>query len=203
MLFSVSRIQTHTSGLKAVAIGTDPIEWPELTRRIGRGDAAALETSYDRTFDVMFSEACRVLRRDEATHLDIVQDAMLKALESIKPLPDENAVMGWARLVARSVAYDWLRRHRRHTDSLANRSRTEQESGDVLDQAHMAWIEEQVAALPADLQRLFHLRYRWGWSLRRIGQALGLTPGAVDGRIRREVHRLRQQAEQEFDHELV
>ncbi len=35
------------------------------------------------------------------------------------------------------------------------------------------------------------MRHRFGWTLQDIGRALGLSPGAVDGRLRRLVRTLR------------
>jgi hypothetical protein len=35
------------------------------------------------------------------------------------------------------------------------------------------------------------MRHRLGWTLERIGAVVGLAPGAVDGRLRRIIGRLR------------
>jgi DNA-directed RNA polymerase specialized sigma24 family protein len=51
------------------------------------------------------------------------------------------------------------------------------------------------------LQQLIHWRYRLGWTLQRIAETVGLKPGAIDGRLRRALERLRLRAEEEFDGE--
>ncbi|MCH8316763.1 MAG: sigma-70 family RNA polymerase sigma factor [Planctomycetes bacterium] len=47
-----------------------------------------------------------------------------------------------------------------------------------------------------DVQLLL-MRHRFGWTLKRIGDALGLKPGAVDGRIRRVLTKLRRRAKEQ------
>jgi RNA polymerase sigma factor (sigma-70 family) len=66
----------------------------------------------------------------------------------------------------------------------------------------MAWIESSVQNLPADLRLLFSWRFRLGWSLKAIGRQLGISTGAVDGRMRRAIEKLREQAIQEFGDEF-
>ena len=46
--------------------------------------------------------------------------------------------------------------------------------------------------------RLLTMRYRFGWTLQRIGAAVGLKPGAVDGRLARLVAALRRRAQETF-----
>jgi DNA-directed RNA polymerase specialized sigma24 family protein len=43
------------------------------------------------------------------------------------------------------------------------------------------------------------MRHRFGWTLRRIGNAVGLSPGAVDGRLGRTREALRKQASEQFN----
>jgi len=43
------------------------------------------------------------------------------------------------------------------------------------------------------------MRHRFGWTLQQIGAALGIKPGAVDGRLRRLVGGLRRRAQEESD----
>jgi len=47
--------------------------------------------------------------------------------------------------------------------------------------------------------RLLVMRYRLGWTLERIGRAVGLRPGAVDSRLRRATNELREKARESFD----
>ena len=72
-------------------------------------------------------------------------------------------------------------------------------NADLFDvQARIEWIEQQLRKLAPDLRRMVLLRYRLGWSLQEVATKFGLKTGAVDGRIRRAVEELRQQAEWEL-----
>ena len=180
----------------------DP-NWLDVSQRMQAGDAAALAIFYQELFDLMFHEVQRVAGRDEATSLDIVQEAMLKAIRCIKPLPDFRSVKAWSRAVAKSAAYDWLRKQARHNPSQlgdADQISHPHPADYVdIDLARMAWLEEQLMSLPRELQNVISLRYRLGWSLKEIGEKLGLKTGAVDGRIRRAIETLKQEAKREFD----
>ncbi|MFK7765844.1 MAG: RNA polymerase sigma factor [Mariniblastus sp.] len=163
------------------------------------GDRNALATFYNFNFDVMLKEVRRCLGRDEQTCLDLVQDAMLKAIKSIKPISSEGQIIAWSRTVAKSVTYDWLRkRSRLKTTELSEAGPIGDESH-IEDSARLVWIESELKSLPPPLQKMIELRYRLGWSLNRIGAKFGLKTGAVDGRIRRAVERLRLKACEEFN----
>ncbi len=178
----------------------EPIDWNRVTAQIAAGDMAAFAVYYERFFDLMFSDACRLLNADENSALDVVQDAMLKAVRSMKPKRDEPELTAWSRVVVRCVAYDWLRKGRREKKYPVLATDTyeliESRDSDAVDfEARRIWLEEQLQTLPSDLRQLVDLRYRLGWTLTRIGNRFGLKPGAVDGRIRRLISQLRENAE--------
>ena len=173
-----------------------------LTQSIARGEPDAFDEYYDRYFDVMFRFARSLTGADESTCLDIVHDSMFKAIRSMKPMDDQRHLTAWSHAIVRSVAYDWLRKKSRASEtSLEQIEFTDRSIEGVDDDAlvRMAWIEQQVAELDADLRRMMSLRYRWGWTLGRIARSFGLKTGTVDGRIRRAVEKLRQQAQLQFD----
>lgn len=176
--------------------------WHTLTVQLATGDENSCQQFYDAFFDVMYREARRLIGDDENSCLDIVHDAMLKSMRSIRPISEYEPLRQWVRLVVKSVAYDWLRRKIRRRECAmdlqrepAERSR---EDAEIQTQARLAWIEEQLNSAPPDLRHLLSMRYRIGMTLQQIGSALKLKPGAVDGRIRRAVEQLRRQAEIEF-----
>ncbi len=177
------------------------VQWSDITRSMANGDSHALAKYYEFTFDIMYHEVVRVSGRCEQTCLDIVQDAMLKAIRSMKTLESPAAVSTWSRAVAKSTAYDWLRketRNRKLETGLPLRF-PDDDQGRLLDAARLLWIEEELRGLPDGLQSLIALRYRLGWSLKKIGQSVGLKSGAVDGRIHRAIETLRKKAGVEFD----
>lgn len=58
-------------------------------------------------------------------------------------------------------------------------------------------LERELQALNDRDVQLLLMRHRFGWTLKRIGDALGLKPGAVDGRIRRVLTKLRRRAKEQ------
>ncbi len=158
---------------------------------------------YEAFFDTMFVTVKHSTGCDEATCLDIVQDAMLKAVRKMKALKSHQHTVAWTKAVAKTTAYDFLRkrqRHRRMTGSMdriePGVANAEQEIGEL---ARLAWVQEQLKELPAELGSMIGLKYRMGWTLREIGEKFGMKTGAVDGKIRRAMDELKQKAAREFE----
>ncbi len=184
-----------------------PDAWLANTDRMSRGDRDAFREYYDHFYALMLSESKRCTGRDEQTCLDIVHDAMLKAIRSMKPIANQRSLSSWSRLLVRSVSYDWLRREQRQRKLSRSpeeiddhgRQRELNASQKIDDHARVLWIEQNLGQFSPELQRMFAWRYRLGWTLRRIGRRLGLKPGAVDGKLRRAIEDLRNLAELECD----
>ena len=176
-----------------------------LTAAIADGDPGAFTRFFETRFTRMLSEARRASGRDESFCLDVVQDAMMRVIRSIRPMHTEADLHRWLRAVVQSCAYDRLRsesrRHRRegHAGPAAATSQTTR--------SQLAWLEEQLRTLDDHQLDLLLMRHRFGWTLQQIGAAVGMKPGAVDGRLRRIVQMLRRRAQRssadlrEPDHE--
>lgn len=189
----------------------------QLCERIASGDAEAFSRFYREWFDDLLAQARRATRRDESFCLDVVQEAMMRVIRSMPVLDSPAALDRWLGAVVRSCAYDRLRREirraARETVVAAQSApgaapRTEGEppshtEGDASRRheaaEQLAWLRGELASLEPDLQSLIHWRYRLGWTLERIGAAVGLKPGAVDGRLRRAASRLRARHQERFD----
>jgi RNA polymerase sigma-70 factor (ECF subfamily) len=187
---------------EAPVVGNPTLSVSRITHGVMRGNRDSFCAYYDAHFELMYREARRLLGDDEHTCMDVVQDAMLKAMRSMKPIDSMASLEQWSRLVVRSTALDWLRvRSRRREQNDLHAAEVSKESTDHLDrQARMAWIEEQLATAEPELRRLISLRYRLGWTLARIAEHFGLKTGAVDGRLRRAIEELRLKAES-LEHE--
>ncbi len=177
------------------------IDWLAVTRGFAAGDRVCFESFYDAFFQLMYQDARRLTGRDENTCLDLVHEAMLKAIRSIKPIAEYPRLRNWCGALIKSVAYDWLRREcRRRHEPLSAEAEPRQHLQSTSDnEARWRWIQEQIRQAPRELQQLFALRYRWGWTLEQIAGRLGLKTGAVDGQLRRAIDQLRIKAEREFE----
>jgi RNA polymerase sigma factor (sigma-70 family) len=166
-----------------------------LTSAIASGDTEAFARFYRQWFDFVYGETARAAgfrARDEQFCMDIVQETMLRVIRHLRPMPTEADLRRWLRVVVQSCCYDAFRRElrrRQHERSAANREAAAACTHELHEQLH--WLREQLAALPPDQVNLLSMRFRLGWTLQRIGEALGLKPGAVDGRIARTLSQLR------------
>lgn len=178
-------------------------DWQELTQRIVDGDADAFQIYYQEFFDLMLREARYLTSYDEQRCLDIVHDAMLKAVRRMKPIRQHAQLVSWTRALVHSIVLDHLRKtvraKRRDIAYSTNYRRVESDNSDLGDeQVRLIWIESQIATFPPSVRDLFHLRYRLGWTLNAIGVKLGMKSGNVDGRLRRAIKLIRLRAEEQF-----
>lgn len=166
-----------------------------LTTRIAQGDRDAFATFYRTWFDWTYAEARRVTRRDESFCLDVVQDAMLRVIRSLRPLESQGQLTAFLKTIVRACAYDRMRKElRRGRREGAVEPVEAIEGHDVALKERLEWLQRELASMDEPSARLLVLRYRMGWTLERIGSALGLKTGAVDGRIGRVLGRLRNRA---------
>lgn len=177
-----------------------------LTEAIASGNTEAFATFYRAWFDTMYAQARNASGRDESFCLDVVQDAMLRVIKSVPAMESADDLRRWLRVVVQSCAYDRFReearRKAREQRAVAMRgsNNSSAEVGAAEDTVdRIRWLEHELQTLnDRDVQLLF-MRHRFGWTLKRIGQTLGLKPGAVDGRIRRVLGKLRRRAKEQSD----
>lgn len=168
----------------------------ELTTAIASGDTEAFGRFYDRYFPAVYGLARRISGRDEAFCLDVVQDAMLRVVKHMRPLPDEDALLRWLGAAVRSTVYDILRMEirRKRRELRREVGASQHETGETNLGEQMAWIRRELANLDPEDAWLLTMRHRWGWTLNRIGEALGLGTTTVDRHIRRVTAKLRREA---------
>ena len=171
----------------------------EQTAAIALGNTEAFARFFQARSAQLYAEARSVTRRDESFCLDVVQDAMIRVIRTIKPVNDEVRLRAWLRVVVRACAYDRLRkelRQRRREEAVRESSEAVEEEAALDEQVE--WLRQELGNMDEPAARLMLMRYRLGWTLQRIGEAVGLRPGAVDGRIGRTVATLRRRAQETF-----
>lgn len=171
------------------------------TAAIASGDTQAFAAFYRTWFDHALQHASQCTGRDEQFCLDVVHDAMVRVIRSIRPMKSKDDVARWLRAVVKSCAYDRLRRESRRRRREHARADPRNGVPDASNSERLAWLRQQLAELDPEQMRLIAMRYRLGWTLERIGGALGLKPGAVDGRLSRLLATLRRSGAQEFSNE--
>jgi RNA polymerase sigma factor (sigma-70 family) len=181
----------------------------KLTAAMAAGDQDAVARFYGRYFDWLYAQARRATRRDEAFCLDVVQDAVLRIVRTVRSAKSAGQFHAWMRLVVRTTALDKLRgensRIRRETAVVAMRasdggmSHDDAPPFDDSDLAQRQWLADQIRQCDPRIVQLIELRYEKNWTLRRIATFLGLSVGTIDGRLRRAINDLRLRAMKEFD----
>lgn len=153
------------------------------------GDGMAIEQFYRSYFARMYIQARRATRRDEAFCLDVVQEATLRVIRSIRKVDSEPQLLAWLKLVVQTTAFNHLRqeqRRRQRESSRAPAAAPEPACRETLD-----WLRAEISRLDPAIIRMLELRFENQWTLREIGERLGLSSGSVDGRLRRALRLLR------------
>lgn len=187
----------------------EPVEAPTttdvraLSAAVARGDRAALSRLYELQFDRLFRIALAATRRDESFCLDVVQDAFLRIIRALPVLETQTALDAYLRRTVLSCARDRFRRDSRRSAREEVRSRADTEisssESELPASEVLSRIDAEIAALDDESRFIFESRFRFGWTLARIGSALDLKPGAVDGKLSRIVRRVRRGAEEVID----
>jgi RNA polymerase sigma factor (sigma-70 family) len=174
-----------------------------LSRAVARGDRDALAEFYGAWFDRCYESARRLTGRDEAFCLDIVQDAMLRVVRSIRPMDSDGELGAWMSAVVRSAAMDAIRkdsrRARRDRAATVTPPSPSGAGTGVLVEESVAWARGAIEGLAADDRVLLTERFGRGRTLEAAGAAAGLSGGAAHGRLRRALGRLRTLAKEVFD----
>lgn len=163
----------------------------DLTAAMARGDQEAVATFYRRYFDLLYTQARRAARRDEAFCLDVVQEAVLRIIRSIRKADSEAQLMAWLKLVVRTAAYDLLKSERRRKVREAVTVPVASQRLET-DDDRIEALRGEISALDPQLARMLEMRYGDDWTLASVAEFFGLSVGAVDGRLRRALRVLRQ-----------
>lgn len=167
----------------------------ELTTAIARGDADAFSRFYSAWFDRSFVAVRRATGGDEAFCLDVVQDAMMKAIRAITPMPNEAVLGTWFMRVVMNAAKDRIkgeaRRRARERRYASQRREGAAFEGREFGPEAVERVAAEIEKLDATLGMLVGSRYAFGMTLARAGAAFGLTPASTDRRLARALRTLR------------
>jgi RNA polymerase sigma factor (sigma-70 family) len=180
-----------------------PYTVPQLTAAMAAGDTRAVEAFYRQYFELMYRHACKITGRDESFCLDVVQNAVLRVMRTVRAADSEAQLATWLRLVTQTAAYDLLkadsRRKKRETLVAVATDAAGGEAGAENDDDRISWLRSEIASLDPQIARIIELRYEGRLTLARIAEAMGLSLGTVDGRLRRALRELRSRAQEKYD----
>jgi len=172
----------------------------DLVLRAARRDGEAFAALIRRYERVALSVAFSVLGNADAAG-DAVQDAFLRAWQRLADLKEPGSFATWLCGIVRNLAIDACRRNRHIKISLdapghdALSIVDTRHDGDPLDELDRRERHELVAAALQSLDDVTRpavvLRYYDGLSSKEIGEALGMSPAAVDMRLSRARQQLK------------
>jgi RNA polymerase sigma-70 factor (ECF subfamily) len=173
----------------------EPLDVAVLTCRMAAGDELAYRTFYDAYFNRLSRYLLVVTAGDEDAAREALQSALVRVVRYVKVFPNDAVFWSWLTVLARSTLSDQTRKRRRYLaflDRLAWHARAEQTvpSDPQADVRLHGLLEESLAALPYDEQRLAEAKYFERRSVREIAEGLSLSEKAVEsrlGRIRRKL----------------
>lgn len=183
------------AGRPSAGASDEDAEAAELSNGIARGDHDALDRFYRGWFELALRDAGARTRRDEAFCLDVVHDAMLRLVRTLRPLRTRGELDACVRRAVLCSALDALRRESRRSRREHSAARAREDRGERAHTDHPLRDAERLARelneLPPEDRSLLLLRFVLGRTIQAAGEALGMTGDAAHGRTRRALERLR------------
>ena len=165
-----------------------------LTRRLAAGDEAAFREFHALYFDRLYRFLLVVARGDVSAAQDALQETLLRVVRHARPFDDEEIFWGWLKGIARNVARDGSRRHRRYRAVLERftfwRSAVDSLGGARDEEELRGLLRESLAELTEEDRQLIEGKYLRGDAVVELATNAGLTEKAVESRLGRLRHRL-------------
>ena len=163
-----------------------------LTAGVERRDAALVSAR------PQLEALARRLVWDTEEARDVVQGALVEAIDHWHTLQDPNAALGWLRRIVVNRAYSHLRRRRFWNAVGAVLLVKEEELAPGPDEAmeqkqHHRALAQALEALPARQAMAFSLRYLEGWGFDEVAEAMGIDRGTVRIHVQRAVSTLKEE----------
>jgi len=175
-------------------------------QQMARGDESAMAMFYDRHSACLYGLALKMLR-DEHDAQDVLQDSLVTLWNKADTFdPELCSPLGWATMLLRNKAIDYLRSRERRQKRL-ERAKAEFWISDDLDDGsagepvrreHRTLVHEALTRLRPDQRRMLDLAFFSGLSHAEISERLRAPLGTVKTVIRRALIELRSQLQLTF-----
>jgi RNA polymerase sigma-70 factor (ECF subfamily) len=184
------------SSASAAASAREPLDVAALTRRMTEGDEMAWRTFYDAYFDRLWRYLLVVAAGNEDAAREALQAALVRVARHVKIFRDEEVFWSWLTVLARTSFADETKKRRRYFSFLDRFTRHAEVEfdGAIENQAGQRLqmlLEQKVALLPPDEQKLVAQKYRDRRSVREIADELQMTEKAIESRLSRVRQKLK------------
>ncbi len=175
-------------------LASPPVD--ELTRRLSRGDEAALAEAYASLGPSVRAYVSRFVPTDEID--DVLQQTFIEVWRSHERLDPTRPLIAFVLGVARKRSIDYLRKRRNHVVDVSQvRELVGRDGDEVVNQ--MVWASEVkrgLDSLPEDQRTVLVLAYFEDLTQAEIATRLAIPIGTVKARMSRGMARLAQRIEQ-------
>src|ERR687890_1917401 len=169
----------------------------DLISFVGRGDAEAFTTLYDRHSHAAFSLAYRMMGERQASE-DLAQDAFLKVWRSATSYrPERGSVRTWLLSIVRNRGIDQIRSQasRRRTqekiEASAPRSQPSEAFAETWRNSQREQVREALNTLPPEQLKILELAYFSGYTHVQISDLVDVPLGTVKGRMQLGLKKIR------------
>ena len=181
-----------------MAKSADRIQDELLVLKCQDGDVDALTQLVSRWQSSLHRHAWYLTQDSEATR-DIVQDAWLDIVRTIRRLKDPASFRGWAFRIVSNKAADWIRRKERQRavrKEVAFEKQNERDvaPGDEGGSNSQSLVRQCIQSLPSNCRQILSMKYTDRMSTREIAEALDIPIGTVKSRL----HYARRQLKKEI-----
>jgi RNA polymerase sigma-70 factor (ECF subfamily) len=156
-----------------------------LVRRALDDDAGSLAELCQRYYPSLVAVARSILL-DVHLAEDAAQEALAEACTGLRRLKDPRSFGPWVGSICRNVAKDMLRARKKQCKATEGYAVREPAGSDDRPEE----LARAVEALPQHLREVLFLRYHSEMTYQQMSSVLGLTPQAINGRLRRAKRRI-------------
>lgn len=176
------------------------IEDELLVLRCRQGDAASLDSLLVRWQERLWRHALRVTGDPDAAW-DVLQEALLVIARQIRRLEAESVFGVWAYRIVGHKARDWLRQHLRRRERETRYAQLRHSEGIDADEPtpEVPGVKAAWRRLSSTDHTLLTLRFKDGFSIDEMAEALGIPAGTVKSRLHYAKQRLRAMMEKSHE----
>ena len=192
-------IVTKTSSDKPPQVAT-------LTRRMVEGDEMAYRAFYHAYFGRLSRYLLVVAGGNEDAMNEALQGTLMRVVRHIKVFQSEEVFWSWLTVLARSALADETRKRRRYFSFLNRFTRHAEVELDGAnfnraDERLQILLEQKVASLPPNEQKLIGQKYFARRAIREIASEQQTTEKAVESKLSRIRRKLKDAVLAELNHE--
>jgi RNA polymerase sigma-70 factor (ECF subfamily) len=166
-----------------------------LTRGLVAGEDRAFGVFHARYFDRLYQFLLVVAHGREDEAQEALQQTLLRVVRYARVFDSEEAFWCWLKALARSAARDAGRKQHRYLallERFARAWRADSDPAPVDENALQALLQESIDELCPEDRQFIEAKYLEGFTVKEIAIKTGLTDKAVESRLLRLRHQLRQ-----------